>query len=1167
MTLQPITSRRKIMQKKLSLILSALMLSASVMADPIDAEKAKSLAAQFMPSANSQPQLVKTASRRSTSGRRLAPAYQKTAPYYIFSRGENLGFVIVSGDDALPEVLGYTESGDYDEDNMSPFLRWYLDYYGSMIEDAQETKLPRRAPEVTAAASRVDIAPLISTHWDQGWPYNNLCPDRKDGGGKCLTGCVATAAAQVIYYWHKDLTNVTLAATNSYTYGNEAKATRAFAKGTQLKWDLMRARYGTEPEEYRTAVATLMAVVGGGAGLTYGASTAGYPENCINVFKNIFGMNGGTHKYKDHGGETEVSDEAWATQLYNELLKDAPILYAGCREYKDNNGNTQAEGHAIVIDGYQAKTGYFHFNLGWGGQGDGYFTVARSKSPSWGFNDSWQEYVIGVTPRKQNLNAEFAIRPKVYYNRTNTFTIDVENHGTLDYSGIYLFASTTNKKPTQLSDAKDKDTETVLSNKGTSVRLKLQAKITNAAKMYFFVTDKFLNVLAQYTVTTEAPTNDLMLRGVNIFGSSDTEVHGGENYSVIYNNRATAEAVIENRSLIGFEGSPRMAIYESTDDGKTFNYVGYKYGKATIGPNETGTVSITISSTSSCPVSVGNLYYGVMLDTIPALHEDDLLHGTQNHIIRFALREGELDAVGYENGCLKLRGIWDLNRFITLTKKSTYKGATSFDLTEVSNIGEIPVFESNPNVVYYVSDDSKATGQNIIRGGGCANLVLRPGYDFAPLTDFKASHATMALDMPACRWGLITVPCDLMVPNGVFARRVDSHASSGISSRTTDVRELEAGHTYLIMTSSEKKSLSSSEAAVSVDVKASAVENVDTAIVGTFVATTTPQGAFLPNDEDQQYFALVDEGTSVDALRGYFYASNVSKDFRAYSSIAYDPSYQSLAERIAAAYKAIDEYGSFAKKDSTEALCERIDSAEIVFTEREESISDVRVRFRELEALTQSYIANAPNPYELLDYTAYIRNASFESGKTGWETTGLVKKNTDLSLMCVGGSGSSFIYNCQKDSTGTELTQVVEGLPRGYYRLTAKVGSSEGRKITMFAGDTTVVVSASPLGVHYLVEACIEDILVTDGVLPIGIRAGDFYKVDDFRLTLTGYVPITVPEDVNGDGTVDTQDVLKIYEFIQNSTGEDAASPADVNGDGSVDTQDVLKVYEYIQVH
>ena len=90
--------------KKLSLLLSALMVSASLMADPIDAERAKSLAAQFMPSAGTQPELVKTAARRSRSGRRLAPAYQKVAPYYIFSRGENQGFVIVSGDDALPEV-------------------------------------------------------------------------------------------------------------------------------------------------------------------------------------------------------------------------------------------------------------------------------------------------------------------------------------------------------------------------------------------------------------------------------------------------------------------------------------------------------------------------------------------------------------------------------------------------------------------------------------------------------------------------------------------------------------------------------------------------------------------------------------------------------------------------------------------------------------------------------------------------------------------------------------------------------------------------------------------------------------------------------------------------------------------------------------------------------
>ena len=1152
------------MIKKLSLILGGLMLSVSVMADPIDFEKAKTLAAQFMPASGTQPQLVKRAARRSTNGRRLAREYQNAAPYYIFSRGVNKGFIIVSGDDALPEVLGYTEQGDFDEANMPPFLRWYLDYYGSMIEEAQETKLPRRVPEVTADA-RVDIAPMIATHWDQGWPYSNLCPDRKDGGGKCLTGCVATAAAQVLYYWHKDLTDVTLAATSSYTYGDQAKATKAFPKGTQLKWDLMRTKYGTEPEEYRTAVATLMAVVGGGAGLTYGSSTSGYPENCIRVFQNIFGMNGGTHKYKDQGGNDIVTDANWETQLYNELMKKAPILYAGCREYQDNNGNTQAEGHAIVIDGYQAKTGYFHFNLGWGGQSDGYYTVARSKSPSWGFNDSWQEYVIGVSPRKQNLQAEFVIRPKIYFNRTNTFTIEVSNNGTLDYSGIYLFANTNGKKPTNLSEAKDKDTETVLSNKGTAVRLKLQAKPTNASKWYFYVTDKNLNVLAQYETEAETPTNDLWLKGVDLFGSSDTEKHNGETYTVVYNNRTSADVAIENKSTINYEGTPRMAIYESTDDGKSFNYVGYKYGKITIEPRGTATMSVTISSTSNCPISTGKLYYGVMLDTIPALHADDLLRGTQDHIIRFVLKEAELEATGFENGCLKLAGVWDANRFITLAKKSTYKGATSYDLTEVSKIGMIPVFDTNPNVVYYVSETSEASGQNVIKGGVCSQLVLKPGYDFCPQNDFKALDATLSIDMPACRWGLITVPCDVMVPDGIFARQIDTHVASGISNRTTDVRQLEAGHTYIIMTSSSKKqTLHGTDANVVKNV----VANVDSALVGTFVTTQTPQGAMLINDADQQYFSPVDEGTTIEPLRGYFYDAKVTKEFRAYSSIAYDPGFQSLAESINAAYNAIDAYGDFAKKDSTEVLCAKIDSAEVVFSERTAGGTDVRLRYKELEVLTQNYIAGAPNPYELLDYTAYIVNPSFESNKTGWTTDGLIKKNSDLNFLSVGANGSNILYNCKADSTSSALSQTIQGLPKGYYRLTAKVGSSEGHEIELFAGDTSVVVKASPLGVHYLVEARIDDIFVESGELEIGIKAGFFYKADDFKLTLTGYAPTVLPEDVNGDGNVDTQDVLKVYDYIQNATGEGASSAAeDVNGDGNVDTQDVLKVYEYIQTH
>ena len=58
----------------------------------------------------------------------------------------------------------------------------------------------------------------------------------------------------------------------------------------------------------------------------------------------------------------------------------------------------------------------------------------------------------------------------------------------------------------------------------------------------------------------------------------------------------------------------------------------------------------------------------------------------------------------------------------------------------------------------------------------------------------------------------------------------------------------------------------------------------------------------------------------------------------------------------------------------------------------------------------------------------------------------------------------------------------------------------------------------------------------------------------------------SVAEDINGDGTVDTQDVLKIYDFMQTSSTP-AGAKEDINKDGNVDTQDVLKVFDYIQNH
>ena len=129
----------------------------------------------------------------------------------------------------MPYVLGYTEQGDFDPQTLPPAMLDWLEGYSQMIEAAQAQGLGPRAQ--ARANDKENIAPLVSAHWSQGAPYNNLCPFRKDGGGRALTGCVATAAAQVAYYWRKELPDRSQYDTPTYGYG-DAPVTESFPKGT-----------------------------------------------------------------------------------------------------------------------------------------------------------------------------------------------------------------------------------------------------------------------------------------------------------------------------------------------------------------------------------------------------------------------------------------------------------------------------------------------------------------------------------------------------------------------------------------------------------------------------------------------------------------------------------------------------------------------------------------------------------------------------------------------------------------------------------------------------------------------------------------------------------------------------------------------------------------------
>ncbi len=1105
------TNMPNLLNKTIALT-ATLLCTAMAIANPITPQKAQKLAKPFMAAEYIQPRLVKKAVRKSRV--KLAANYDAVSPYYIYSRGEGHGFVIVSGDDCMPEILGYTDGGDFDADNLPPFLTWYLDYYATAIESAQ-AKGAGRFVTPKFASPRIDIKPLIKTNWHQDAPYNNLCPTRKDGGGRCVTGCVATAASQVAYYWHKDLPHETQGATTSYIYGSQATATKAFPKGTPLKWELMRTDYNSEPAEYREAVAILMAVVGGGAGLTYGSSTSGYNDNCRSVFNNILGLNGGQENAKDWGESyNNYSDEAWSTLLYNDLVKLRPVLYSGCNE--------KGEGHAVVVDGYQASTDLFHFNLGWGNPTtyNGYFTVARGQSPTWGFNNSWQECVTGVYPKKQNLNASIELPLHSYLNTTNKLKVNVRNNGTLPYSGIYVFVNTTNSKPTSTSAAKSSNTDTELPADGSDNIIEMEYKPTSDKTSYVIVTDKSLNVLATAEITPERPKCDLRFEHIYMNASSVTEKHAGKDYNVVFGPKPVANVILRNLSDVSVEGTIRLNIAASEDNGTTFNEIGTKSTKFNIAAATTATVELPMSSTSSCPITEGKIYEAVLeysASTTSTADEITIPDGA-DITVRFLLKPSTLKAVSFDNDCVKLTGDWDWNQFQTIAKKSNYKTTCSYDLTDVKNIMHIDASPVNPNAVYYVADDSEAEGVNIISNGVCRNLELKPGYNFSVKSDFDADIATLTLGQQPNRWYLLTTPCDLVIPDGMAARQIDGHSTLGINNKFTNADTLKAGYTYMIMTSSEHNQVVS---ATNSHVSATVLANPDTAFVGTFVNTTTPANALLLDAEEEQYFRLQDEGTFVEALRGYFVATNLKKDFRANASQTLDPSYQQLGMAIDNAYCVQEDYRELVSDEAMHMMTDSIIKAEALFKTRDMNSAETRKATTTLVNFTEEFkmmVETLGN--KTVDFTANIQNPSFEASSVSarnwtYETQAIsLYKSTSLAHQAVGMDGTILVES-NVNGQGSTLSQTVEGLIPGYYTVSAMVGSDAGNTVTLFAGNDTVTVDANTLGKFYLTEARIERVRVgDDGILTIGIMEGDWYKADDFRLTLTEINNATEIEEV-----------------------------------------------------
>lgn len=278
---------------------------------------------------------------------------------YLFEKEGQKGYVVLAADDGVDAVLGYSDAPTATDGTIPPQMQGMLDFYALEIEALRAGNVRQTLPSKASTTERAPIAPMIKTKWGQGTPYNDQTPTINDQ--HCLTGCGATAVAQVLAY-HRFPAQATGEGYCYYTVNSEQKQ-EFYDLGEPIDWANM-PEVVPQTAAQNAAVAQLMKICGYAIHMKYGLQ---WSES------DMFGI---TSAAVSHFGFDPATTLAhmnhhaigeWESLLYGSLQAGCPIVYRGY-------GNSQG-GHIFVCDGY-ASDGYFHFNWGWNGQSDGYFKVS-----------------------------------------------------------------------------------------------------------------------------------------------------------------------------------------------------------------------------------------------------------------------------------------------------------------------------------------------------------------------------------------------------------------------------------------------------------------------------------------------------------------------------------------------------------------------------------------------------------------------------------------------------------------------------------------------------------------------------------------------------------------------------------------------------------------------
>lgn len=351
------------MKKYFAFLLSATA-AMTANAGQISEQQAAAIASKYMPET--------TTARKMARAKSADNAAADTAPYYVFNFGDNQGFVVISGDDSLTELIGYSREGSFSTENMPQNLKSWFGAYADYVEKVQsgEATPIKRASEVGTPV----VDALVKTHWNQDEPFNRLCPAYYIEENEILpTGCVATAVAQVMNYYEYPSRGKGEISYSYYQANVPASRTDIsvdFSQST-YDWDNMLDDYtryydankniineynDTEAE----AVALLMRDCGASVLMTYALGGSGALDfNIPYGIATHFGYKSSLYI------RSTMTDAQFIGKIEDELDNGRPLVFCG---------SGTAGGHCFVADGYDSN-GLLHINWGWGGLSDGWFDI------------------------------------------------------------------------------------------------------------------------------------------------------------------------------------------------------------------------------------------------------------------------------------------------------------------------------------------------------------------------------------------------------------------------------------------------------------------------------------------------------------------------------------------------------------------------------------------------------------------------------------------------------------------------------------------------------------------------------------------------------------------------------------------------------------------------